>query len=193
MKQPAKTENLISQQEIFSQEEIKIKKTLKNTTLSSLFLLLLSIFFLLEIKNYARFSQEQQSKLLTLKNQGQNTTALRGDYNTVKKEAEIINSSLPNKENIVDFVSSLETIALDYNFAAQLSFEKSLPQKDSKGLTFVPFKIQFTGSLDNLTNYLNLVEKLPYFVKISKITAQNLKGFAGTNQYFLEANLSIFQ
>jgi Tfp pilus assembly protein PilO len=176
-----------------SDEETIIKNTIKNTFLIGIFLFLFCTLLALQITNYASYSQEQQSKLLTLKNQNQDTSVLKQDYNAVKKEAEIINASLPNKENIIDLVSSLETIALENNFKAQLSFEKSQPQKDKQGFTLIPFKMLFTGNIQDLISYLYQLEKLPYFVKISKITSQNLKGLKSEGQYFLDANLYIFQ
>ncbi len=190
---PKPTAVPVSPEEIVSQEEARVEKTLKKTALISIFLLLCCVFLYLQISNYSQAGQEKQSKLLTLKNQDQNALTLKQDYNNVKRQAQIITSSLPNKENIVEFVSSLENITFENKYNAQLSFGKNQPQKDAQGFTLIPFKILFTGNLSSLSSYLSQLEKLPYFVKISKITSQNLKGLKSEGQYSLDASLYIFK
>ena len=115
--------------------------------------------------------KERLSKILALRieniQQLKNSLALLGDND------QKIKNVYPPADNILDFVSALESLAKQNSLRQNLRFGDFMPMEETGGIAIAKtdYNINLNGTIITLKNYLQQMEKIPF---VAKIGATNL-------------------
>lgn len=121
-------------------------------------------------------------------------------FSTLERDAIIVGTndttlehSFLSSDNILEFVSSLESIALKNTVTQNFNFENPVMSPISAPFQLSTIGYQNTVSLNifALSNYLKDFERLPYFTKIDSlsISSQDTAGWRGTSNASFHATL----
>jgi Tfp pilus assembly protein PilO len=113
--------------------------------------------------------KERLSKTLTLRieniQQLKNSLALLGDNDQKIQEV------YPPADNILAFVSALDSIAKQNSLQQNLRFGNFTPTTDAGGISVVKtdYTINLNGTINTLSAYLEQMEKLPFAATIGSV------------------------
>ena len=84
-----------------------------------------------------------------------------------------IKNALPPSDDILGFVSAMESVAAEYGLKHSLRFSTPVPVPASAGtqlpLSSIDYTLTLNGHINILINYLKKFEKLPFFTHITSI------------------------
>lgn len=104
----------------------------------------------------------------------------------------IDNAFIPS-DNILEFISALESLALKNGVTQSFRFENPIPAAISTSfpLSTIGYSNNLSINVSNLTNYLKDFEGLPYFTKINSltITSGDATGWRGASNVLIGATL----
>lgn len=121
-------------------------------------------------------------------------------FGTIARDARVVGTNdtlierafIPS-DNIFEFISILESIALKNTATESFHFENPVPSSESAPFPLSTIGYQNTLSLNVFTfmNYLKDFERLPYFTKIENlnISSQDGTGWRGTSSVSFHATL----
>lgn len=107
-------------------------------------------------------------QLAIFQQQRDNAEATRQDYNRIKNDIENISKIFINKDKVIDFISSLESIAGRRNVRQTINLDTTT--QDSTDGT-LDMKISVDGSWADCLQYLADLERLDYYLSISELNA----------------------
>jgi hypothetical protein len=121
-------------------------------------------FFRKSIDNILINIEQQQASAFVLINRGQAALQLKSDFEKIGSPENSIKNSVLPVDNILEFVSSLDSLGVRY----------SLPHTDS----FVPptsentvdFSVTLSANSQSLVSYLQDFEKLPYMAEVDSLS-----------------------
>lgn len=142
----------------------------------------LAVFFLArEIGKISNTVVKSHRLASTLENRTELFTVLKRDAEMVGKNDELIEHSFVPSDNILEFVATLESLALRNSIVQSFRFET--PSPAGIGAPFALATISYTNSVSSnismLSNYLKDFERLPYFTKIEGISIASQDPTAG--------------
>ncbi|MFH0906997.1 MAG: hypothetical protein ABIC36_03045 [bacterium] len=136
------------------------------------------------INKIQEFSQEYldgQEVLAKLDQRGSLFVELEKNYQEKQNELSIIESALLNKDEIVDFISNLETTAKQTGNIFEIKTASSVvpSEKDKEKEPFLTIRITFWGGFTNLLCFIASLEDAPYppyrLIEIDQITINRTK------------------
>lgn len=154
--------------------EVVIKKAARRTVLLVILFLLIAfggIFFV--VKKTRVITQDLQNKqnLIYLTNrQIQLATEILRQWKEIEPNVDKINNALPPSNDLLGYLGELEKIATATGVSQNIKLQTSTssPGKITKGKgESVDHTIEIKGSLDQIINYLALLEKAPYFTEVT--------------------------
>ena len=100
--------------------------------------------------------------------QNKNMTKLSEKLKIIEPELDILDSVFINKNRELEFITSLEGIANNFNLdqTLNLSFDRSTSEQ---GYKKIPISISINGTIENAVNYLVELESLNYHININNI------------------------
>ena len=96
-------------------------------------------------------------------------------YKAYQQKIELIDKSILTKNRELEFVTTLENIASQYNLDQKINLSK---YEDIEGKSFfqMPLQIYLQGDFENELRYLQDIEKLNYYIDIEKINIGRTPG-----------------
>ena len=96
---------------------------------------------------------------------------LKEDTETVGTNDVLIEKAFPSSDNILEFISALESLASKNGVAQSFHFNTPSPSAIPAPFTLstVSYSNSLSGSFPALINYLKNFERLPYFTKIDTV------------------------
>lgn len=141
---------------------IKQKTCLASGLLIIVIVLLVSLIvnpLLKEIKETSSLVKTNQEKLLLLKGADHKyLEQLKKEYEEIKNDILLVNSSFLEINQVVDFIMELEDFA-----------STSSNRLEIKKVDYPAFNFQLIGSFSNLMRYLGWLENSKYFINIKSI------------------------
>lgn len=122
------------------------------------------------LKGQNDLAKEEQQKIAVSEKKFQNSNSLKGLMNEIVGEKQKIDSVFLDKENIINFIENLESIADKTGASIKIS-SININNQDKKGLS-LQFKL--AGNFNQLFQYLVLLENLPYLIDIERVDFRNL-------------------
>jgi hypothetical protein len=128
-----------------------------------------------------------------LKNRTASLSVIENDADIIGPSEVLINNAFVLSDNILDFISAFDNLALINEISQTYHFETPIESNISG-----PFPISTISYTDNLStnilsfaNYLRSFEKLPYFTKIESlnITSGDKSGWMGSANISMKATL----
>jgi Tfp pilus assembly protein PilO len=132
---------------------------------------------------HENFKQAKHT-LANLKEQDSSLRAIAREVEQRNDDMQRLNQAFLDPDNIVSFVTLLETMALNSNVS--LTIVSADVNADKTKITGSVFTLSITGSLNNIMQFVTLAENLPYFTEIASFTTF-YKGDALTAQIQIEA------
>jgi len=130
----------------------------------------------MQITKYRERIQQAQSLTAAGQNVQKNFEEnLRAYQETHEKRIQAIQNVRPKKEDvIVPFVNALETIGQTHNISINISnIETNAEQLKKEASPFVQYLLSLDTEYKTAIAFLQEIEKLPYFIKISSFSFQN--------------------
>lgn len=119
-------------------------------------------------------------QLLAFEQKSSSLVQLQETYQTIGNEINLIDQALPNKEKMVDFISSLEREASSSGIQTKISFANEQVVSEDN-LKSVSFTLSLKGSFYKLVDYLERIEGLPQVILVDKVSIQSPAGIEGEN------------
>lgn len=153
----------------------------------------ISLLFANEISKIGNLIIEKRKLAMVMEKRSTIISKIRSDLRVVNDNQKIIENALPPKDNILDFVSSLENIANKNSL--QYSYKFGTPSAPSTqgefNISTIDYSLNINGNIFTLINYLKDFEKLKYFTGINSITlsAPQDTGWDGNSTMTIQAKL----
>lgn len=128
------------------------------------------LYLFSNLRKENNFIREEREKIMISDKKLENSSSLKILMNEVIDEKQKIDSAFLNKDNIVDFIENLESIAGKTGASIKIG-KINITSQERKGLS-VQFNL--TGDFNQLFHYLIFLENLPYLINIEKIDFQKL-------------------
>jgi Tfp pilus assembly protein PilO len=129
---------------------------------------------------------EKKHQLLALEKKEQNLITLQQDYYFLEKDIDVLDTVLPNKKRLIDFVDSLEKEASSSGIEAQVSFSDQSIRHEAGGVKSIGFEINFLSTYFKLMQFLKKIEEMPQIVRVEKIIIQSPQGIEAENNIVLQ-------
>lgn len=113
---------------------------------------------------------ERRSSSFALEKRSEMTVRLEKDFKEIGNADAKIEQAFPSEDTIFDFVASMESLGIQASRKQNLSFATVYG-----GATF-DYNISLDGNIETFIGYLNLFEKLPYFISLQGITFNSPAG-----------------
>lgn len=137
----------------------------------------------------------QKNRLLasTLEKRTELFTTIRRDSEIIGTDDTLIEQAFIPSDNILDFVSALESISLKNGTLQAFHFDNPTPGTVSAPfpLATITYSNSLSGNLAAFSNYLKDFERLHYFTKIESlsISAQDKSGWRGAGMMSYRASI----
>ncbi len=115
---------------------------------------------------------EEKKELTHLLDKGQSVTQTIKNLRQIEKETDILNNIWLHRGNELSFIKNLEKAAEEHNLTQTIKFDNTLNNNDGK-ISEIPLEIDLEGTLINILNYINQLERLDYYININKFSLRS--------------------
>ncbi len=143
------------------------------------------------IEKEARKIYEKRSFLKVLEGKQENFLALKDDQPMMEENLPILKAALPSENEIDAVIITLENIAVQTGNKQILNFESMSNSEDLGSIKAVRFSANLSGNIFSLSQYLNKLQKLPYFIEVSSVNVSSDAGFLNENFGNASSRLSL--
>lgn len=154
---------------------------------------LASYFLALEISKISDAVVQNRRLATALEKRTEVFSTLARDAQIIGNNDTIVDNAFISSDNILEFISALESLALKNGVTQSFHFETPTPAPISAPfpLSTIGYSNNLSINVSSLTNYLKDFEKLPYFTKISSltITSGDPTGWRGASSVSMRATL----
>lgn len=119
-----------------------------------------------QINSYNDEIYDQRVQLTIQKQQRENIEKTQLDYNKIKNEVDKISKVFIQKDNTLDLISDLETIAAQKNIEQKIAITSNSETAPSNTLDL---EISLTGPFTAIVQYLVELERFDYYVVIDNL------------------------
>lgn len=130
------------------------------------------------IESAAHKIYEKRSMLTALEFRENNSLALSANYPIVRDNLPILEKALPDKDNVTEAVSAIDSLAQETGNMQVLEFKPLVETMSADTIESVAFTATLTGNIWSFGDYLDKLKKLPYFIEIISV---NLSGDTGVS------------
>jgi hypothetical protein len=160
-----------------------------------LFAFILSWFFVSKIKNISDSLHTQKRLTLILQTKQSYKNTLMEEYEQIKKHIPSIENALPKDENILDFLSAIESISKQQSVEQNLKFTGTAPAEESSPefpINSLSFTYTANGNIFVAIETLKAFEKLPFSSKIEGFSISSpatKEGWKETSSFIIQGKL----
>ncbi|HEV8601470.1 MAG TPA: hypothetical protein VGQ87_02620 [Patescibacteria group bacterium] len=181
---------------MFTEKQLLYKIIRNLSLLGVVFVLSLIITGLIgrQITKISNSVYQKQKLASVLEKRSENLIRLSDDLKRVDDADQKINDAFPTSDNILDFVSAMEKVAMENSIKQSIRFGSAAPiPAVSENLQFsaLDYTLTLTGDIKLLTSYLRDFEKLPFVTSISSITVNSSNGWTNESQIGIQAKVYI--
>ena len=144
--------------------------------------ILLIIFFSQQIVKISNSLFEQRATAFILERRNDAIGQLREDFKAIGESDNKIKNAFPPADNILDFISAMETLANSHSIPQSLRF-------GALAGDYIDYNIQLNANISIFINYLKSFEKLSYFTSISGISLSSSGDLMGDSAISLGARI----
>lgn len=144
-----------------------------------------------QISNIERTLETNRVLVARLESQGELMATIDGAERTIGTNGAHIIDAFIVSDNILEFLSALESLALAERVEQRVKFETPIPSPLSPTLSTIPFTISLSANSYALVSYLRAFEKLPYITRIEgiQVIAPGVTGWNTTSTITLKGSL----
>lgn len=136
---------------------------------------------------------DKKDMLFLSQNSQEQFTLLKEDYQKISPYLEKVNNMFPSSENLLPFISEMESLATTSGVLQSFKFESAgLQSVPDLNLNKIAFNIMLNGNMPQLLAYLNSIEKASYFLQISSLSVTaSQQGIEGQGQMSVRGDLYV--
>ncbi|MBI5401164.1 MAG: hypothetical protein HZB12_03575 [Candidatus Yonathbacteria bacterium] len=154
----------------------------------------IAVYFLArEIAHVSDGVVQNRHLVATLEKRTELFSTLARDAQIVGTNDTLVEHAFISSDNILEFISALESLALKNGAVESFHFETPVPAPISSPfpLSTIGYSNSLTLDIAGLVNYLKDFDTLPYFTKITSlaITSEGATGWRGASAVSLHATL----
>ena len=143
-----------------------------------IFIILIVYFLILPSINKVKETHvailNQKIELKQSIDQGKNLSQLGEKINKIKPELEKLNKIFINKNRELDFITSLESIADEFEVKQEINLNPGKKEKESE-YEISPITINLEGTYLNILQYLKEMESLEYYINVNSININSIQ------------------
>lgn len=143
-----------------------------------------------QIETKAKKIYEKRSMLAVFEKRYENFFQLSKDYKMVGENLELIRKSLPKEDGLDVAVNAFDSLATQKGVSQTLNFEPMSGTLSSASVKPIKFSAVVTGDAWALSDYLEKLGSLPYFIVINNVDVTS-EGVEGKSRLTLVAQLYI--
>lgn len=172
--------NIIMIKNYLSKNLLKqIKKPLIRAAVFSVISLAACLYFAGQLGNISDAARNKRAILFLSQNSQEQFALLKEDFQKISPYVEKVENLFPSSENLLPFINAMENLAVSAGVQQSFRFESAgLQLVPSLNLNKITFNVIINGNMGQFLNYLQKLEKIPYFTQIDSLsltTSQNLE------------------
>jgi len=140
--------------------------------------IILIIFLTQKISRESKDLTAKRSSFVVWENRGERLLILQDGYKKVENDIPRLAVLLPTEDQLINFLSSLENIAIETNNKQSFNFIGGINPASENEPKSINFTLTLQGDINTFIAYLKKIQTIPYFVKITNI---NITGNQGLN------------
>lgn len=131
-----------------------------------------------KIIQLSKTTAESRNMAASIREQASLLSSLKHEADIIGNNEEIIEGALIPSNNILTFVSAIESLALKNNISQKFHFSPPVvaPIGSPIPVNIINFQNSFSGNTNILVNYLKDFEKMPYFTQINSLNISSADG-----------------
>jgi Tfp pilus assembly protein PilO len=112
----------------------------------------------------------EMEKMRSLLTQGQNIVKNKNNLSVVESELGLLEATSLKIGEELNFITDLEKTAARNNIEQKITFNNLEVVEDIDGAKAIPISLYLTGGTREIMSYINDLEKLDYYVNITRIS-----------------------
>jgi len=169
--------------------EVVIKKAVRTSILLIILLTFVTagvIFYIFQrITKMSGDLQSKQNLIYLAGQQKEMSTQIERQWKEISPNIPQIEAMLPASDDLLGYMGALENIAKTSGVQQTIKFQNqeatktNLPGQENQATkkgSSVDYTIELKGNFDQILNYLNGLEKAPYFTKVTSINLASSQG-----------------
>jgi Tfp pilus assembly protein PilO len=153
-----------------------------------LILIIIVVVFNYRLLSLSTNIQDKKSQIQAIKNRENNINQLQDKYYQIANDIDIVSATLPNEENIADFVKYLENLSISNNVALEILFDDKSNQDVVKN-NYLIFNLSVSGPGKNVGDFWKSLENSAYFVNINNFNFNSTNGLNSDTKLSLKAKV----
>lgn len=150
------------------------------------------LYFAGRINRISADTADKKEMLFLSQNSQEQFTLLKEDYQKVFPYLDRVNDIFPSSENLLPFISEMESLALASGIQQSFKFESTgLQPAPDLGLNKIAFNIMLSGNMPQFLAYLDKLEKAPYFLQINSLAITASQTIESHGQMSVRGNLYV--
>lgn len=137
------------------------------------------LYFAGQLIDVSESARSKREILFLSQNSQEQFALLKEDFQKISPHIEKVENLFPSSENLLPFINAMENLAISAGVGQTFRFESAgLQPVPSLNLNKITFNVIINGNMSQFLNYLQKLEKIPYFVQIDSLnltTSQNLE------------------
>lgn len=168
-----------------------VLKNLLVIIISILISTILILFLVSKIKSQFQNLIEKQTLLFLAQNRTQSSNKLELDFKKIEENLPNIKKALPDQNNLLEYLSDLDATSKSFGLISTVSIQQNASQAPLLDGKVVPveFTMQVQGNLHSFNQFLEAVERLPYYTKILSLDSTSEKNVSDSANFNLKAQV----
>lgn len=117
-----------------------------------------------QLKHLVVEVEKKRGQMVALQQKEENLKLLSFSLDSLKEEALLIRTALPDEKAVVDFIKKIEDFGRGIS-VGNFIFESDQPQLDQEGNSFIEWTIEVTGPVVELERFLTDLLNLPILIR----------------------------
>lgn len=132
--------------------------------------------------------QDKKSQIQAIRNRENNINQLQDKYYQIVNDIQLVASSLPDEENVANFVKYLENLSNKNSVAIEILFD-SKANTDVMKNKYLVFDLNVSGPGKNVSEFWQALEIGAYFINISNFNFSSTNGLNSDTKLSLKAKV----
>jgi Tfp pilus assembly protein PilO len=129
---------------------------------------------------------DKKHQLLALEKKDQSLITLQQDYQFLEKDFDVLNTVLPDKEKLIDFIGEIEKEATSSGIIAEISLSDQSVKEESDQIKSIQFSLEFEATYFKMNQFIKKLEEMPQIITVEKITIHSPQGIDTKNNIVLQ-------
>ncbi|EKD56486.1 MAG: hypothetical protein ACD_58C00172G0005 [uncultured bacterium] len=155
---------------------------------TNIVLLLIIVLFNYRLTELSFAIQDKKSQTQAIRNRENNINQLQDKYYQIVNDISVVTKSLPDEENIANFVKYLEDLSSSKGTNIEILFDEKVNSEVLKN-SYLIFSLNVSGPGSNVSDFWQSLEKGTYFVNVSNFNFDSTNGLSSDTKLSFKAKV----